>query len=198
MRLRRPLAAALALIVITTVQVSHLGAQVSHLESEGNLESTIPVGCVPLAEIRNAHTPADIYGGVSACLSEKRYQHAAELFAMAGVFGRFDMLRVKDRTAHQAVTVLNMNALAGLNEEGRQAFNRALQSGLVQDQDNLARICALIAEIGIPSYYPRYMIQHGMDAFTGVEGDGLDEDFDPRKAWHGALDKYLHCPNTAK
>lgn len=182
-------AVAFVLLAATTM------AQVSHLEAEGNLESTMSVDCVPLKEIRNTHTPADIYLGISACLSKKRYQYAVDLFAVAGAFSRFDMKRVKDQTAHQAARVLNMNAFAQLSEEEQPAFRRAVQSGLAQDKENLARICASIAEIGFPTYHPRYMIQHGMAAFTGIEGDGLHEDFDPQKAWHDVLDKYLHCPN---
>lgn len=183
------LAVAFALLAATTM------AQVSQLEAEGNLESTVPVDCVPLTEIRNTHTPADIYAGISACLSKKRYQYAAELFAVANAFGRFDMQRVKDQTAHQAAGILQMNAFATLSEEEQQAFRREVQTGLVQDQENLARICASIADIGFPTYHPRYMIQHGMAAFTGIEGDGLHEDFDPQEAWHDVLNKYLHCPN---
>ena len=52
-----------------------------------------------------------------------------------------------------------------------------------------------IERIGAPDYYPRYMVQHGMQAFLISDGsDGLVKDFDAPAAWKQALDSYLHCP----
>jgi hypothetical protein len=37
------------------------------------------------------------------------------------------------------------------------------------------------------------MIQHGLTAFTGLEGDGLVPDFDPVAGWDAALRETVAC-----
>lgn len=72
---------------------------------------------MPVSSVSNKHTPADIYPGVAACLKAGDFEKAAQLYLTAGTFGRFDQLRVSDRTAHQAVTVLQRNSFADLTQE---------------------------------------------------------------------------------
>jgi len=81
-------------------------AQVVQHEAEGNLKSNKPLGCVSLSQVANTNTPADIFVGISSCIEEANYNAAAQLYILANLFGRFDTLRVKDVTAHQAISVL--------------------------------------------------------------------------------------------
>ena len=62
------------------------------------------------------------------------FQRAARLFAIAGVYGRFDMARVADESAHQAVAVLLM---ASLNELGQSAKDE-LQAAISAEARSMA------------------------------------------------------------
>jgi hypothetical protein len=144
--------------------------------------------------MENKYTPTDLYKAVSKCAQAGKYKDGAFLFAVAGVYGRFDTLRVMDKTAHQAVTVARMQALSTLNEDKQAAFKDSLNKTL-GNPEGLAAACKDIVRIGPPNYYPRYMIQHGMGAFLkSGSGDGLVKDFDAKAAWKQSLDTYLHCP----
>jgi hypothetical protein len=67
----------------------------------------------------------------------------------------------------------------------------------LNDSKKLSAICTRIRQIGPPDYYPRYMVQHGIQAFTGFKTpNGLVPNFDARKAWTESLTSYLHCPDT--
>ncbi len=163
------------------------------IEAEGNLESPNPCDCVDLAEVTNEHNPADILNGMGKCIELKDFEKAAKLFAIAGVYGNYDTYRVKDRTAHQALLVLQQNILLKLNEKDKEKmisnFNKLLKKG----SEELNNLCQDIQKVGIPKYFPRYMIQHGMQAFTNKEGNGLVEKFNSKEAWTLALKSYLHC-----
>src|SRR5690349_21994397 len=84
--------------------------KVTNYEAKGNLQSFAPLGCVGIADLSNRNTPADITPAVRKCIDAGDYVRAADMFAVAGVYGRFDMLRVSDTTAHQALIVLQMNS----------------------------------------------------------------------------------------
>ncbi len=162
-------------------------------QTEGNLESKNPLGCIDSAAARSTDTPADLYQGVAACVAAGNLENATLLYALAGTYGRFDMLRVTDRSAHQAITVLQMQALGPLPKEKKDGFQQATMK-MKEDPARLAASCAEIRRIGPPDYVPRYMIQHGMGAFLPDNGNGLDEAFDGATAWEQTLTSYLNCP----
>ncbi len=167
--------------------------QITNYEAKGNLQATQPIACVGLAELTNRHTPADIFPGVRQCIDSGEYGKAADLFAVAGVYGRFDMLRVADRTAHQAITVLQMNTLGSLKQARVDAFQESIKGRFEARSSDLVRICDHVKSSGAPAYQPVYMLQHGMSAFTGV-GGGIKSDFNRAEAWAASLDGDLHCP----
>ncbi|HEX5760865.1 MAG TPA: hypothetical protein VF121_16875 [Thermoanaerobaculia bacterium] len=191
----RPKTVVVALLGSYITAVSYAAAnQISNYELPGNLESKYDLECVGQASLSNKYTPADLYRAVAKCVDQGKYKEGAFLFALAGVYGRFDALRVADRTAHQAVDVLFMQALGPLGKAKHKAFKKAIKA-LVSRPDSLAAACKGIATIGAPDYYPRYMVQHGLDAFSREEpADGLVADFDAESTWKEALDTYLHCP----
>jgi hypothetical protein len=92
--------------------VTEQNGRITNIRAGGSLASTQTVGCIPITEAKNTLTPADLYKGVIECIHQDKYDLAAGLFALAGVYGRFDAERVADKTAGQAKTVLIMNTLA--------------------------------------------------------------------------------------
>jgi hypothetical protein len=164
-------------------------------EATGNLESKYNSGCVGIQRLSNKHTPADLYKAVTSCVEEGKYKEGALIYALAGVYGRFDTLRVADNTAHQAITVLRLSALSPVDKTKQNAFKDVLNKTL-GNSEGFGSTCKDIAQIGPPDYYPRYMIQHGMGAFlkNGSE-DGLIPNFDSKAAWKRSLGGYLHCPD---
>ena len=181
----------IALFVFGTNQIN---AQKNiSIEAKGNLESPNPLKCVNLSEVTNENNPADILNGMKECIKQKDFKNAAKLFAIAGVYGKFDIYRVKDKSAHQALLVLQQNIIMNLDESERNSLFESLNKELEKGSNNLNEICQAIRKIGFPKYYPKYMIQHGIQAFTEKKGDGLNEKFDSIVSWNLALKEYLHC-----
>ena len=175
---------------ITTAQ----NGRVTNYRAEGSLESTQAIGCIPLAKARNTFTPPDLYSGVAECVTRDNYDFAAALFALAGMYASFDAERVSDRSAGQAKTVLVMNTFANLPEDKKTKFNATLNR-IAKSPEFLGKLCGDVRKVGKPDYYPKYMILHGMNAFTGNPNDGaLLKDFDSQKAWMNLQAAYLHCP----
>lgn len=171
-------------------------AQVTNYETEGNLEVTHDIGCVDSAELKNIYSSADLYKGFAKCISDGAYERGILLFALAEVYGRYDTLRVADPTAHQATTVLRMTYLDSFDESKKLAFFDKLKV-VLGTPDGLKSICSEVRKIGAPTYFPRYMIQHGMGAvLDDTSKDGLIDSFDSESAWEQSLDSYLHCPGA--
>ncbi|WP_243375411.1 hypothetical protein [Geotalea sp. SG265] len=172
-----------------------LAAEIRNYEAEGNLESKNDVGCIEKGKVENKLTPADLYTGSVKCVEQDKYKEGVFLFALAGVYGYFDTLRVADTTAHQAVSVLSMTVLDSMDENKNETFIQTVEKTLGTPA-SLKETCKEIKRIGPPIYYPRYMIQHGMGAFVGSRsGYELMPKFDSVAAWKESLDKYLHCPD---
>ncbi|MGJ4786982.1 hypothetical protein EHQ52_09955 [Leptospira koniambonensis] len=157
------------------------------------MQSFEPVGCVSISDLKNTNTPADLLPGTRLCLEKDDFEHAVELFAVAGIYGRFDILRVNDKTAHQAITVLLMNNLTTLDADRKKAFQDYMKNKLQPGSNELLSLCNRVKLLGPPKYNPVYMLQHGISAFSGI-GGGLKTDFDPTFAWNSSLSSYLHCP----
>lgn len=171
-------------------------SRIQNFEAPGNLESRYNVGCIRAEKIKRKYTPTDLYRAMSKCIVREKYAEGVVLFAVAGVYGRFDAYRVVDKTAHQAVIVARIQAVRNISKEKLVEFQNNLKATL-GDSAGLATVCKKIEAIGSPDYYPRYMIQHGMNAFL-KDGGGkkLDEAFDVKSAWKKSLDTYLHCPDA--
>jgi len=182
------------ILILLIFGINHITAQKTiSIEAEGNLESPNPLGCVDLSDMTNENNPADILSGMGKCIELGEYEKAAKLFAIAGVYGKYDTYRVKDKSAHQALLVLQQNILLNVNESDRNNLMKSLKKELESGSEELNKVCRTIQKVGIPKYYPKYMVQHGIQAFLENEGNGLNEEFDSKESWNLALKNYLHC-----
>jgi Protein of unknown function (DUF3617) len=167
--------------------------KVTQVTIAGQLAAKHPVGCVPLAQVDTTRTPPDLYLGVADCIKQDNYRAAAALFALAGMESHFDAERVLDKSAGQAGQVLIMGTFNGLPDERREKFGRAVTE-LAADTTALAQECSSIRKMGYPTYYPEYMVLHGIHAFTAKPGDPtLEPKFDAAATWNSMLTTYLNC-----
>jgi hypothetical protein len=174
---------------VTTTQ----NGKVTEVTVAGQLAAKHPVGCVPLAQVDNTRTPPDLYVGVTACIQQDNYRAAVALFALAGMESHFDAERVLDKSAGQAGQVLIMGTFNGLSDEKRAKFAKTV-SEFAADTAALAQTCSSIRKMGYPTYYPEYMVLHGIHAFTAQPGDPtLVATFDAAATWNSMLTTYLNC-----
>ena len=159
----------------------------------GQLAAKQPLTCVSIDGVGKDHTPPDLYQGVSACIQQEDYRTAVALFALAGMESRFDAQRVLDKTAGQAGQVLIMDTFNGLAGDRRAKFQAAVKA-VAADPEVLSRTCAAIRKVGYPTYYPAYMVLHGIRAFTANPDDPtLQPNFDGAAVWNSLLGTYLNC-----
>jgi hypothetical protein len=155
---------------------------VTNYETEGNLAPTAAGIPGSVEEITPEHNPVNIMLLARNKLDEGDTDSAAMAFIIARIYGAYDTQRVADQSAHQGISVLTMEAFNGVEPDKMKALDTALK-GL-----DLEEITQTAREIGKPAYRPSYMIQHGIQAFTGQTGDGLVPGFDPDAAWEKVLD----------
>jgi hypothetical protein len=173
---------------------SNSSTQNQAVEKTVKTASTFNLGCITSKELQTKYSPVDLYQAMSQCVKMSQYNEAAFLFAAAGVYGRFDAQRVSDSTAHQAASFLQMQAREEMSIEENKTLDDTLNQTLGTPA-GLELTCKEIARVGTPTYYPSYMIQHGMGAFVGSESsDALVIDFDAKTALKNALVSYLECP----
>lgn len=158
--------------------------------AEGNLQVTHNVGCIAREDAKTSYTPADLYASIFDCIEKEQYGSAVDLYVMAFARGTFDMQRVKDKSAYQALSVLRMVTFQKMDEAQRTAFGAALEN---YSKDGIAEACEFLKGQDAPDYYPKYMIAHGMGAFTNKDDDGLVTPFDAAAAWQLTLTKAGIC-----
>ncbi|MDE2234704.1 MAG: hypothetical protein KGL13_05540 [Gammaproteobacteria bacterium] len=155
-----------------------------------NLKPTHILGCVSVANASDTWTPAEVFPAMRACIDRGDYPDAVGLFTLATSYGRFDMMRVADRSAWNAISVLQLQYLKGLSPAQKAAFDQAAQAML----QNRGQICSELETLGPPEYMPTYMLEHGMAAFTrSLKNGGLVENFNAQSAWGNVLREYVHC-----
>ena len=87
-----------------------------------------------------------------------------------------------------------VGAIAELFAAIGEDFLNKMQDLLDKDKEAFfSRLCAMMKTLGAPNYYPKYMILHGMNAFLGIEGDGLKPDFNIDVEWNKVLKTDLDC-----
>ena len=171
---------------------SQPGASATAAVSAGKAE------CLSLEKLDNSHQPPEIYRDVRECIDRDKYPEAAALFALGGMESQFDAARVSDKTAGQAGQILIMSVSEAFSADKQERFHASVRA-IAADKPTLTNLCNRISNIGYPTYYPEYMIQHGMGAVMGAltgtpERPGIDPSFDASKSWHALQVSYLSCP----
>jgi len=153
------------------------------------------VGCVDMGALTSQNTPTQILLGARKCVDDKEYDRGASLFTAAGAYGKFDSLRVPDVSAHTIIPDFESALFGQLDNESKANFKSAVEKLYKSDADRL-NVCAQLRTLGPPTYYPTYMLLHGMSQFTG-RGGGLRDDFNRDTAWETALSTYVKCPSPS-
>ncbi len=126
---------------------------VTNYRVEGNLEPTQYLPCLGLEKIKNIYTPPDLYTGVKACVKQKDFERATDLFMLADAYSLYDARRVSDETAGQGRSVLIMQLVDGFTKEEKQRLSSTIDSEL-QD-GNHKKACERMKQIGEPNYFPK-------------------------------------------
>ncbi|PQM56334.1 MAG: hypothetical protein CML39_05070 [Rhodobacteraceae bacterium] len=165
-------------------------AGITQYSIEGNLEPKTNPGCVTMSEVVTSLTPADLVLGILECFKNNDVTKALDMFWVMKLRGFFDAKRVNDISAGAAIGMLQAELFRITGED----FLVEMQNLLDQDSTKFFnRLCTTMKALGPPDYYPEYMILHGMNAFLGIEGDGLKPDFKIDVEWNKVLKTDLDC-----
>lgn len=177
-----------------TVRVEKEGLT-SHVRVEGSLQPTQRIGCINLSEAKSSMTPPDLHTGLGECLQQGEHEKAFRLFTLAGVFARFDAERIVDTTARGGAQVLVMNTMAAIPAEKKQGLAQ-VAARWKSDTEFRKLVCGDIQKVGMPSYVPKYLILHGINALTSPNPleNGVRTDFDAMSTWAQLQSTYLKCP----
>ncbi|MCF6234488.1 MAG: hypothetical protein L3J36_15505 [Rhodobacteraceae bacterium] len=188
----RSIAGAIWLLCLANAGMA-VAQNVQNYTAPGNLAPTRDPGCIPYAQADNTLTPADLSLGVLACAAQDNYRDAVDLLVLMQLRAAYDSERVADPSAGQAGAVLALNVSQALGE----ARMLKLEAGFANLGDTGSpwhgAFCSQMQDFGVPEYFPGYMIQHGMRAFTNSGEDPLVAGFEPQVVWQELLASYLEC-----
>lgn len=168
-------------------------AQANRPFLEGALEPSQDLGCIGIEALAPTHTAADLAQASETCLAAGDYDDAVESFIAMQVYGVFDAQRVLDASSHQAIAVMGQRVAQAMDADQQAAFQEAVGRFGGAGADRHAATCARLREIGPPDYFPRYMVQHGQEAFLYPDDDPLDPEFEPGPTWEAVLVNFLQC-----
>jgi hypothetical protein len=160
-----------------------------NFKTQGSRMSVRPVACVNLSQVSPLHSPAELLPGVRDCIYIEDYTRAAQLYGLAGLYGRIDVLRVEDPTAHEVISVLIKRNLDRFPQEQLDHVQGAIER-LSNDSRAMKEVCEEIRAIGPPVYYPAYMIDYGTN--EDIE-QPINPDFDLQSIWNDSLYEFLKC-----
>jgi hypothetical protein len=171
-------------------------AKFVNISAPANLAPTRKLSCMDLSNVKNTYTPPDIYTAIRDCLAKGDYDRSAMLFPLAGVYAHFDAFRIADQTARDGGQILIMQTFATATPDQKQAFKQAL-TAVMSDPKKHADFCSDVRKIGLPNYFPKYLVMHGMNAFLTPhpEQNALVANFDAQGTWAQLQTQYLHCAN---
>ena len=161
-------------------------APVSNYETKGNLAAMNPLPCVNATTVNSESTAADIAAGAKECVKQSKFGEAAELILVASAYVHFDTQRVSDKSAHGALNALFAKEFGSLTESDRNKLFSSIDV-LDNNQARKKEICSYLVSAQPPSYFPNYMIAHGMGAFTGSSEEPLITNFNVNEAWSKSM-----------
>ncbi|ATB69277.1 putative periplasmic protein [Sulfurospirillum diekertiae] len=141
--------------------------------------------CMERIEIKNSHTPVDLFKSSAKCIEEEKYPQAVELYLVATAYGYFDSARVVDKSTRQSLDTLKTEIFGPLDATKRNQFAEALRARL----DDMKSSCNFLEKLGKPTYYPKYLVENGV-----TRGDGLILNYDAKALWDDTRFEYLKCP----
>ena len=148
------------------------GPTIITISAEGNLESFNPIEkCVGIDGVSTQNTPADILPASILCVNQDDYEKAVKLSYLARVYAFYDMKRVSDGSAHQAIFMLEEQTFSSLSENNIQKIQSAFQLFSDPNSKKSQELCSELKMLGPPEYHPTYMIQHGLGAIMNTEGN---------------------------
>lgn len=162
-------------------------AQVTNVITDGNLAVTNEFACIPLADAQPQYTPPDFMRAVVICANDGDYETGVSLFGAALFYGMQDGDRVSDRTAPQGLDVLIGQMFGQMTPIQKDLFKQSFDSLLDTQSSIHTTFCADMKQLGKPDYFPRYMVQHGMDAVMGRVDAPLVEGFPEERNWADIL-----------
>jgi TPR repeat protein len=181
---------ALGMMSISDPRLSVANALLTDLSSQRyrELAPTVDLGCIPLADVRAKNTAADLFAASRTCFAKGQEEEAIALFALAGLYGRFDSMRVTDPSAVGTIAGIVAGFGSSLTAEEKTRFAAAAAQAKPD--------CAAIVRIGPPDYVPAYLVLRGfMSTRSANPFEGaLRDNFDPARTWSQLLAEYLHCP----
>lgn len=161
-----------------------------------SLTPTKTLGCVAPTDLGPNDAPPDLYPAVVTCAKSGQFGRAVFMMMMAGVYSDFDTRRVSDPTTYNVNIVLVHRMKPLLSATDFKTLG-TLFARTVKTPAKLAKVCTQMEKIGPPEYYPRYMVDFGMQAVTGFKTpNGLVTNFDGKKAWRESLTEYLRCASV--
>jgi Ankyrin repeats (3 copies)/Domain of unknown function (DUF4124)/Ankyrin repeat len=154
--------------------------------------------CIRLDQRDNTQTPLELYASLTDCLHNSRDDDAVDLFILAGMDSAFDSVRVSDKTAGQARQILIMALFQSMPANEHDHFNTAMKE-LTDHPLRHALLCHQVKNVGPPTYFPSYMVNHGMGAVMGALSNQapaapLVPNFDATATWKELQANYLNCP----
>jgi hypothetical protein len=166
---------------------------VTRARLQGSLAPTRDLPCLRGDQIEALFTPPDLYTGFLKCLDERRAEDAALMFSVAGIYSRFDARRIDDPSVRGGPQVLIINTSAGFTPRQREFFVKVQRR--VATSEATQAFCEVLARIGPPIYAPRYLVLHGLKAFTAANpmDNALVPGFDANGNWASLLESYGHC-----
>ena len=180
-------------LALTMMTAGGVAAQVTNIETTGNLAPGVDPGCVRMTTADPRLSPPDLALGVLACGRAANWDAAAELYVLMLLRSSFDVRRVADPTAHQAGEVLTLQLNDAQSEADRASLGEAIQRYADPSMTQRDILCEALKASGVPQHDPSWMIQHGMAAFTGLQGDGLVPGVDPAVLWDQVMREDVAC-----
>lgn len=174
------------------------------------------VACVPVAQLSNKYTPADLYAATAKCASQDKMKESAGLLVTAMAYLDFDTKRVADKNAHSVENTLKMSVVLQTPQDKRAGIDGEIKK-ILTSAEGRAALCADLKKLGAPAYVPTYMTEHGKQlasekgkkaasqsavvaaAAAGTASDSVADvaasakPFDANTAWGETLTKFLGC-----
>ena len=150
--------------------------------------------CISIHQVKSDYTPMDILSAAKSCIKRNKTAQAIELFNLGYLYIQFDMQRVKDITAHQIVNIYIKEY-----QDFIQKQNISIKYYSKLEDLSQKSFCKKLNGLPHPTYAPKYMIQHGMNAMMlGIDPkvtknpfeDALVNDFDAKKTWKLILARF--------